>query len=149
MSLGTGLGKLSHWPRTLDRLANTGSVQKARQSLKETHKKETQYIRNNINQTNKNSYIFNMHCTSHEIRENVNLCATHLDSSRGCCTVSRRGWRSLVSCCTPLFSESMICSFSNLWYLSTTFLSNTNTATSWKSKYKKNTVRNKFYWIKK
>lgn len=33
MSVGTGLGRLSHWPSTLDRLANTGSVQNAKQSL--------------------------------------------------------------------------------------------------------------------
>lgn len=33
MSEGTGLGRLSHWPSTLDRLANTGSVQNAKQSL--------------------------------------------------------------------------------------------------------------------
>ena len=59
-------------------------------------------------------------------------CVIHRDSSRGCCTVRRRGWRSLVSCCTPFFSDSIIWSFSNFWYLSTTFLSNTNTATSWR-----------------
>lgn len=62
----------------------------------------------------------------------VLVCIIHLDSSRGCCTVRRRGWRSRVSCWTPLFSESMIWSFSNFWYLSTIFLSNTNTATSWR-----------------
>lgn len=58
------------------------------------------------------------------------VCIIHRDSSRGCCTVRRRGWRSLVSCCTPFFRESMIWSFSNFWYLSIIFLSNTNTATS-------------------
>lgn len=62
----------------------------------------------------------------------VCVCIIHRDSSRGCCTVRRRGWRSLVSCCTPFFSDSIIWSFSNFWYLSTTFLSNTNTATSWR-----------------
>lgn len=35
ISVGTGLGRLSHWPRTLAKLANTGSVQNARQSLSE------------------------------------------------------------------------------------------------------------------
>lgn len=64
------------------------------------------------------------------------VCVNYRDSSRGCCTVRRRGWRSLVSCCTPLLSESMIWSFSNFWYLSTIFLSNTNTATSWRVKDK-------------
>lgn len=33
MSLGIGQGRFSHWPRTLARLAKTGSVQNARQSL--------------------------------------------------------------------------------------------------------------------
>lgn len=64
----------------------------------------------------------------------VSVRVIHRDSSRGCCTVRRRGWRSLVSCCTPLFSESMIWSFSNFWYLSIIFLSNTNTATSCRGK---------------
>lgn len=58
-------------------------------------------------------------------------CVDYRDSSKGCCTVSRRGCRSLVNCCTPFFSESIIWSFSNFWYLSTIFLSKTNTATSW------------------
>lgn len=56
--------------------------------------------------------------------------AAHLDSSKGCWTVRRRGCRKRVSCWTPRLSESMIWSFSNFWYLSVIFLSNTNTATS-------------------
>lgn len=45
MSLGTGLGRLSHWPSTLDRLANTGSVQNAKQSLKAQKRKNRGIIR--------------------------------------------------------------------------------------------------------
>lgn len=71
-----------------------------------------------------------------ERRDRLRQCVIHRDSSRGCCTVRRRGWRSLVSCCTPRFNESTIWSFSNFWYLSIIFLSNTNTATSWNIKHK-------------
>ncbi len=44
MSVGTGQGRFSHWPRTLDRLANTGSVQKARQSLRAKHRNNIRII---------------------------------------------------------------------------------------------------------
>lgn len=47
MSVGTGLGRLSHWPNTLAKLANTGSVQNARLSLK---KKTTKIRENQIKQ---------------------------------------------------------------------------------------------------
>lgn len=50
ISLGTGLGRLSHWPSTLDRLANTGSVQNAKQSLRAKHR--------NDNSTNWNSCCY-------------------------------------------------------------------------------------------
>lgn len=69
--------------------------------------------------------------TKQWLRKSVLNCTTaYLDSSNGCCTVSSRGCRSLVSCWTPRFKESIIWSFSNFWYLSISFLSKTKTATS-------------------
>ena len=55
MSGGTGLGRLSVWPSTLARLANTGSVQNARESLQggmrgETEMNERERTRERVNE---------------------------------------------------------------------------------------------------